>query len=78
MLKYCLLALVVLSSCRPETEDLSGAELQRVDTLYANAVELLRPQLDSICEFQSDSLVVVAVDSLLKVRQEEMEQILNR
>ncbi len=73
-----LFLLLFLAACVPESEHLSPSETQRVDTLYAKEVEKLRPVLDSICEIRGDSLLRQVYDSLLEVRQKEIEQILNR
>ncbi|MEL6635980.1 MAG: hypothetical protein AAFW73_01415 [Bacteroidota bacterium] len=73
-----LLFFLLLTACVPESENLTPVELQRVDTLYARKVERIRPVLDSLCEVRSDSLLRTVYDSLLREREREIEQILNR
>lgn len=66
------------TSCVPESETLTPPERQIVDTLYSYEVKDLRLLLDSTCTAQKDSLIKVAVDSIMKLRMEEMQKILNR
>jgi len=75
---FICLFIGLLSSCRAESEKLTRAELQQVDTLYNNHIEKMAPDLDSLCELTQDSLIQLAADSMIKIRIEEMEKLLNR
>lgn len=71
-LRYLVIfgSLCLLFACSEEESQyrLTSRERVRVDTLYSKEVKLIRGQLDSICEMNHDSLLKLAVDSILKVR----------
>ena len=64
------------------TEDpppaLSPRDRAMIDTLYSRQVRLLRPQLDSLCDAMFAGEVQRAVDSIIKVRRAEEEQLRRR
>jgi hypothetical protein len=75
---FTLLFCLTMLACRPQSDTLTPTERELVDSFYQKKVVELRPLLDSICAAQKDSLVERAADSLLKVRMEEIQKILNR
>ena len=82
MLTRCLIFLFSLFFCTACEEDttpqLTKADIDAIDTLYMNKLKTFRPYLDSICAVQFDSLVQLAVDSMLIERMEEVERQRNR
>ncbi len=73
----CITCLAV--SC---TEDPPPTLLYRdreiIDSLFKMQVDSLRPQFDSLCEARFDSAVQHKVDSMIKEREAEREQYLER
>lgn len=45
-----------------------------IDTLSNNKIKLLAPELDSICNSNRDSLIRMAVDSILTMREEQVKR----
>ena len=50
---------------------LTSAERVRVDTIVQQRMEVLRPQMDSLCDANFDQWVLEAVDSIIQIRKEE-------
>ena len=82
VLKYLVFTIGLLTlstACTKDAADkLNPAERQAVDTLYTNELKVLRPLLDSICEVRQDSIILRVADSLVRVRMEEIDRIMNR
>lgn len=75
----CCLFLLSLGSCTPDPPPtLNYKDRQLVDSLFRKEVDSLKPMLDSLCEVRFDSTVSVTVDSIMKERQSEIDQYLNR
>lgn len=65
-------AFLLLPACEEQPlPALTFRQRELADTLYLEKVSVLRPQWDSICDARFDSLVAVAVDSLIQVRKAE-------
>jgi len=64
-----------LASCT--TREVAPTRESRIaiDTLYQNQISLLQLQEDSICKTYMDSVYRYAVDSMLKERQDEINQL---
>lgn len=71
----CILALS-WGGCAKRTVKLDRDMLRAIDTIAAKQINVLRPQLDSLCDARFDSLVAVAMDSIMVVRQLERAKIL--
>lgn len=63
-----LLGICLLPSCGKREVQLSRDMRRAIDTLAAREINVLRPQLDSLCAVWFDSLVTEAADSILDVR----------
>ncbi len=65
----------VLTACDNQTQNVSlrltPTERNRIDTLYTNQLDSLRPIWDSLCEQRYPRMVKLAVDSIVKQRLEE-------
>jgi len=73
----CAYTLVVaLESCGKREVKIDRIMRRAIDTTAASRKAVLRPKLDSICDAQFDSLVQVAVDSILKQRRSEISKII--
>ena len=69
----------LLESCTPDPEPtLNYKDREVVDSLFRMEVGILKPVLDSLCEMRHDSAVQFKVDSMMKVRQAEIERYLER
>ena len=72
-----VLAIVMLGSCGKREIRLDRTMRRAIDTTAAKQIVILRPILDSLCEDRYDSLVQIAVDSILKKRQLEIKRIIS-
>jgi len=73
-LPYLVCLLVMVSACRnPEKIRIKLTSMERslIDTIYLERVTQLRPYWDSLCAASHDSLLEVALDSIIRVRREE-------
>lgn len=69
-----LLSAFLLTGCdRPDKVriKLTSRERALIDTIYTERIQVLRPRWDSICAANHDSLLAVALDSILRIRREE-------
>lgn len=74
----CCLLFCLLPACnRPENIKikLTSRERALIDTMYMEKIKALRPYWDSLCAVAHDSLLQIAVDSIIKVRRIEEEQL---
>lgn len=49
-----------------------------IDSISTERINVLRPELDSLCDIWFDSLVTVAMDSIMEVRQMERQIIISK
>ena len=77
MTRGLLIALVLISTIacarRPVTP--TRESRRAIDTLYTEQVMKLQPAMDSFCQKYGDSIYHVAVDSMLKERMAEMQEL---
>lgn len=80
MLRFLLLLLPFLTlSCKEEApQSLTWEERAMADSLFQVEINILKPQLDSICEIHFDSLKNYYVDSLWTDRLQEIKKQLER
>lgn len=80
-LTFYLIAVIffVLTACDNQTQNVSlrltPTERNRIDTLYTNQLDSLRPIWDSLCEQRYSQMVKLAVDSIVAQRLEEEERL---
>ncbi len=72
----CLI--VMFSSCRLPTSELTPEEFDIVDTLYNARIPLFRKELDSICKANQDSLILLKTDSLVELQLTEIRKLVKR
>lgn len=63
-----------LSACRKQEGiriKLTSRERALIDTMYMEKIKVLRPQWDSLCASVHDSLLEIALDSIIAVRRRE-------
>jgi hypothetical protein len=77
-MRYIVVIMILFSilvSCtnRPVTPTRNSR--RAIDTIYQQKVMVLQPKMDSACAHMYDSLYSVAVDSILNVRQMEMNEL---
>lgn len=70
-----LLAMLTAMSCGKRTVKVDRVMKKIIDTTSAPIKVLLREELDSLCTVRQDSMVAAAVDSILAVRQAEIQKI---
>ena len=70
-------AIAILASCGKREVRLDRATKRAIDTTAAKQIVILRPILDSLCDARYDSLVQVAVDSIMEKRQLEINRIIS-
>jgi len=68
-------SLVLLSSCTNRPVTPSRASRRAIDTIFQNEVIVMQPHLDSVCRQVHDSIYMVAVDSILNERRDEMNKL---
>ena len=70
---FCIIGLL-LGGCKKQGEiriKLTSRERALIDTMYLERVQTLRPMWDSMCLTKHDSLLQIALDSIIEVRREE-------
>ncbi len=72
------LSVTVLSSCEQKEKPLTTAERMATDSIYRKRMKVFRPFMDSICKTQRDSLIQIAMDSMLRERADDVERQLER
>lgn len=84
-LKVIVIAILLLgfllSSCQGETEQryrLTSFEKRRLDTLYEQELQVLRPKLDSLCEFNYEKRMQATIDSLVQLGRMEADALRQR
>jgi hypothetical protein len=78
-MKRLLLILCIglfLVSCTSRRVKPNRQSRRAIDTIYKENVVLIQPEIDSLCIILYDSIYAVAVDSILKERQEEMNALI--
>ena len=72
-------ALYTTIGCTPDPDPtLNYKDREIVDSLFRLRIGNLKPILDSLCDVRYDSAVQFNVDSMMKVRQAEIEKYLER
>lgn len=70
--------LLLANACEEDPAFLLASQRTRIDTISANQIKLLRPELDSLCDEQFDALIKQAQDSIMETRMKEIKKILNK
>jgi hypothetical protein len=78
MLSQIALLVLTLPGCEVEPQPLTLTERLVVDSLYRAKVTSVSIRMDSICRVQTDSLIAVAVDSMMEARLNEIVEQLRR
>ena len=78
MIICALLFVSTVPACLDPPLELTQEEKVWIDTLVVRQTKILRPYLDSICDEHMEVNVQHAVDSILEIRLEEIEELLNR
>jgi len=73
-----MLILLGMGSCGKRTVQLDRDLRKAIDTLAAKQINILRPELDSLCDLRFDSMVAASVDSIMQVRQSERTSIIGK
>ena len=72
---YALLLVFVLAACTTRPVEPSRASRRVIDSTFQKIVTGLQPGVDSTCKIYGDSLFTVLVDSMMKAREAEMQQL---
>ncbi len=78
VLPACLAIFFLMAGCGQEAPQLSFSERSTADSIYREELKVLRVELDSFCIQNQDSMTRAAVDSLYRVRLDEISRQLNR
>lgn len=81
LITILLAAGLLFGACNKPEEvriKLTSRERALIDTMYLERVQGLRPLWDSACLATHDSLLQIAVDSIIKVRREEEVKLRSR
>lgn len=70
-----LFSLVSLTACTTRQVEPTRASRRIIDSTFQQIVTRMQPEMDSVCRAYGDSLLVVAIDSMLRERQSEMQQL---
>lgn len=70
-----ILVSVFGTSCIDDTFEQEAIFKNAVDTLYSRGIKQFNIDLDSICEFQQDSLILSNMDSIIEIRLKEIENL---
>lgn len=77
-----LLLLPMAAACDQAGQDVSlrltHHERSRIDTIYSQRVQDLRPELDSLCDARYPDLLDAALDSIIEERIRAEERLRNR
>ncbi len=72
---FCLAVFAaLLTACEEETVKLTRADREAIDTIVQKNIVQITPELDRYCQDSAPILRKYYVDSLLIVRQREIEQ----
>lgn len=73
LLLLLLISGICFSSCTKRHVTPTKDSRRAIDTIYQHKILVLKPELDSMCAWVYDSLYPLAVDSILRERQQEMD-----
>jgi hypothetical protein len=72
---YVLLLVAGLAACTKRPVEPTRASRRVIDSTFQKIVTGLQPEVDSACKVYGDSLFTVLVDSMMKAREAEMQQL---
>ena len=72
---FILILLLMVTSCTRRPVTPTRESRRTIDTVYQLQVLALQPSIDSLCKIYGDSVYHAAVDSMMKERMEEMEEL---
>jgi hypothetical protein len=75
LIVLCVVMIIFLSSCTTRQVTPSRASRRAIDTIFQQEILLEQPKWDSMCLHWHDSLFTLVVDSILTVRQHEMNEL---
>ena len=63
-----------LMSCDQAKKPIDGKTRRTIDSARAEAIRLHRPLVDSLCDEMREELLPVYIDSIRRVREQEIEE----
>ncbi|MCB0631433.1 MAG: hypothetical protein KDD15_16920 [Lewinella sp.] len=81
LLPLLLLVLFLAPACKKQENvriKLTSRERELIDTIYTERIKVLRPKWDSMCTASHDSLLQIALDSIIRVRRVEEARLRSR
>jgi hypothetical protein len=72
---YVLLLVAGIAACTKRPVEPTRASRRVIDSTFQQIVTGLQPEVDSVCKVYGDSLFTVLVDSMMKTREAEMQQL---
>jgi hypothetical protein len=70
---YFFLLLVVFISCTSRPVEPTRSSRHTIDTLFSQRIIAMQPEIDSLCKDLTKKTFTAAVDSIMKMREIEME-----
>lgn len=76
--KYLILVVILFPSCEFEPPGLTIQERKIADSLFRDSIKIYGKQLDTLCLQLQDSLIPIYRDSMLEMREKEIQKQLER
>jgi len=74
-----LISLLFLANCtEPPPPTLMSADRKIIDSIYRDSINVLKIEIDSLCELDFDKKVAETVDSIMQQRLEEIRKQMRR
>jgi len=72
---FLICSILLLNACTTSPVTPSRSSRQIIDSLYQQKLFVLKPEMDSICAIEDSIVFKRAVDSILVIRQLEMDSL---
>ena len=72
LLFFIFLLVVFISSCTSRPVEPTRSSRHTIDTLFSQRILAMQPEMDSLCKDLSKKIYTAAVDSIMNVREMEM------
>lgn len=71
-LYFIFLLVLLITSCTSRPVEPTRSSRHTIDTLFSQRIIDMQPEMDSLCTVLSKEIYTAAVDSIMKVREMEM------
>lgn len=70
---FIFLLILFITSCTSRPVEPTRSSRHTIDTLFSQRIISMQPEMDSLCKDLSKKIYTAAVDSIMKVRELEMD-----